>query len=92
MIAAEHSERLYIIVGDSSPIHFKQAKKSARVVLEGLRLSETYPVKVFFDDKVVKSWTLNFSELGSNKATIWRSKGSFHMGTGFALNCISPNT
>ena len=75
--ASEHTDRLYIKIDDSDKLYFNG--KHDGPVLENLDLNDDHIVKVYFDDEVGQSWTLNFSELGTQSVVIWRSASAWRM-------------
>lgn len=79
VVASEHSDRLYLTVGNSEKIYFKQPAQPPRLVLKSLPLDQDLMVKVYFDDRVVSSWPLNYSKIDAGTVIIWRAKGSWRM-------------
>ena len=79
IVASEHTELLYITIGDSNKIYFKWPYKNPRIVLNNLEINKDYIVKVYYDNKLVTSWKLNFKEIGTNSVVIWRAKASWRM-------------
>lgn len=77
--ASEHSNRLYLKVGDSEKIYFVDPYNGPRITLKNLDLQKAHTVKVFYDDQVVQSWKLNFVELKTESVLIWRASGSWRM-------------
>jgi hypothetical protein len=75
--ASEHSDRLYLRIDDSEKLYFN--RKCDGPVLENLDLNDDHIVKVYFDDEVGQSWTLNFSRLEARSVVIWRSAGAWRM-------------
>lgn len=73
----EHSDRLYLKIDDSSPLYFNRPQTGP--VLNNLDLNVTHQVKVYFDDKLVSSWKLDFKELNTRSVLIWRAAGSWRM-------------
>ena len=67
---SEHPERLYLTIGDSPPIYFYKPQKPPLIVCQGLDRNRRYAVKVYFDDKIVRSRHLDFRKLKSNMAYI----------------------
>ncbi len=51
----EHSERLYIRIGDSPPIYFYKPDKPPKIIANGLDKNKKYIIRVYFDNKVVRS-------------------------------------
>lgn len=74
---SEHTDRIYLKIDDSKKLYFN--RKQEGPVLENLSLNKDYIVKIYFDDKIVQSWILNFSKLKSKSVVIWRSAGSWRM-------------
>jgi len=75
----EPSARPYLTIGDYGPFHFKQGNQPSQLVAENFDLKKVYKVKVHFDGKIVRSWSLNFDKIGSDKVCIWRDKGAWRM-------------
>ena len=73
----EHTDRLYLKINDSEKLYFNRPHKGP--VLENLDLNKNHIVKVYFEDKIVQSWILNFSKLKTQRVIIWRSSGSWRM-------------
>lgn len=57
---AEHTKRLYLRVNDSPKIYFLESYRPPRIVIEGLDLTSTHTIYVYFDNKLTQSWKLNF--------------------------------
>ena len=76
-VSTEHTDRLYLKINDSEKLYFN--RKHEGPVLEGLDLNKDYVVKVYFDDRIVQSWVLNFSKLKVQNLVIWRSAGAWRM-------------
>jgi hypothetical protein len=79
VVMYEPSIRPYLSIGNYGPFYFDQEHQSSRLVLEDLDLKKVYKVKVHFDGKVVSSWNLSFSRIGSDRVCIWRDKGAWRM-------------
>jgi hypothetical protein len=75
--ASEYTDRLYLKIDDSEKLYFNRKHKGP--VLENLDLNKDHIVKVYFDDKIGRSWKLNFSKLKTKSVVIWRSAGSWRM-------------
>jgi hypothetical protein len=75
--ASEHTDRLYLQINDSEKLYFN--RKYEGPVLENLNLTKDHIVKVYFDDKIGRSWILNFSKLKTESVVIWRSAGAWRM-------------
>ncbi len=88
--ASEHSERLYLRIGESPRIYFDKPKKAPRIIADGLDRKKRYIVKVYFDDKVVQSWPLEYSKYKSSMVYIWRAKGSWQMEQSHTGKCTWP--
>lgn len=78
-VSSEHSDRLYIKIGDSSRIYFLRPYSGPGIVLKNLDIKKDFSVSIFFDDEVTQSWKLNFSKLKTESVLIWRSAGSWRM-------------
>ena len=87
---SEHSERLFLTIGNSAPIYFYKPQPPPRIVADGLDRAKPYLVRVHFDGQVVASWYLDFDKLGSDMAYIWRAKGSWRMDPGRTGKCTWP--
>ncbi len=87
---SEHTERLYLKIGDSPKIFFYKPHDPPRIVATGLDRKKRHLVKVFFDDQVVQSWYLDFEKLGNNMANIWRAKGAWRMEPSHTNRCAWP--
>lgn len=85
--ASEHSERLYLKIGNLPNIHFVRPYRGPKIVARNLDIRESHIVKVYFGNKVVKSWALNFSKLKTNSVLIWRATGSWRMEPNNASSC-----
>ncbi len=83
----EHSERLYLTIDDSPRIYFVRPFAGPRIVAQNLNIKDDHTVKVYFDDKVVRSWKLNFSKLKTTNVLIWRAPGSWRMELNEASSC-----
>lgn len=75
--ANEHLKSLYLTIGNSGKLFFNN--KYDQPILDKLDLTKEHNVKVFLEGKVVASWVLNYSDLKSNTALIWRSPGAWRM-------------
>lgn len=75
--ASEHTDRLYLQLNDSEKLYFN--KKHNGPVLDNLDTNKDHTVKVYFDNKLVTSWKLNFSKLKTPSVIIWRASGSWRM-------------
>lgn len=73
----EHSDKLYLIIGNSERLYFNRLKNSS--VLSSLDTQVDHVVKVYFDSQLAESWILNFSALKTRCVVIWRSAGSWRM-------------
>jgi hypothetical protein len=73
----EHTDKLYLKIDNSEKLYFN--RKHDGPVLENLDLNKDHAVNVYFDDKVVQSWILNYSKLNTHAVLIWRSAGSWRM-------------
>lgn len=87
---SEHSDRLYLRIGDSPRIYFYKPEKPPRIVAKGLDPDKRYLVRVYYDDRVVVSWYLDFRKLDAKMATIWRSPGAWRMDAGKSGKCTWP--
>jgi hypothetical protein len=87
---SEHSQQLYLTIGNSSPIYFYKPQPPPRIVASGLDRNKRHLVQVYFDENVVASWYLDFERLKSNTAYIWRAKGSWRMEAGHTGKCTWP--
>jgi hypothetical protein len=74
---SEHTDRIYLKVDDSDKLYFNRPNEEA--ILKGLDINKNHMVKVYFDNQLVRSWPLSFSDLGSYSVIIWRSSGSWRM-------------
>jgi hypothetical protein len=74
---SEHTDRIYIKIDNSDMLYFNRPSEGA--VLTGLDINKNHMVKVYFDNQLVRSWPLSFSDLGSYSVIIWRSSGSWRM-------------
>ena len=74
---SEHTDRIYLKIDDSEKLYFN--RKQEGPVLENLSLNKDHMVKVYFDDKLARSWILNFSKLKTKSVVIWRSAGAWRM-------------
>jgi hypothetical protein len=74
---SEHTDRVYLKIDDSDKLYFNRPHNGP--VLAGLDINKNHTVKVYFDNQLVRSWPLNFSEQGSHSVIIWRSAGSWRM-------------
>ena len=79
IVASDHSDRLYITVGDSPRIYFDRASDGPKLVVQHLDLDKSHVIKVHFDGEVVESWKLNFATLATDTVLVWRAKGSWRM-------------
>lgn len=77
--SSEHSERLYLKVGDSQSIYFVRPYTVPVIVAKNLDLNKDHIVYVYFDDAVVASWKLNFLNLKTQSVRIWRAPGTWRM-------------
>jgi hypothetical protein len=75
----EHSDRLYLRIDDSEKRFFDESSDLPRIISDGLDIRADHIVRVYFDDRVVESWRLNFSLLRTNSVLIWRAAGSWRM-------------
>jgi hypothetical protein len=82
---SEHTDRLYLRVDDSAKLYFNRPQDGP--VLADLDLHQDYLIKVYFDDRIVQSWTLNFANLDTHRVMIWRSAGAWHMDPAEAAIC-----
>ncbi len=73
----EHSDRLYLKIGNSPPLYFNRPQSGP--VLTGLDLNLVYQVKVYFNGNLTASWKLDFKELNTTDVLIWRAAGSWRM-------------
>lgn len=76
---SEQSDRLYLKIGDSEKIYFEHPYYRPKVVSKNLDRRQDHVVKVFYDDKLVQSWKLNFKKLKTDGVLIWRASGSWRM-------------
>lgn len=83
----EHTDRLYLRIDDSAPIHFLRPYSGPRVVARNLDFRKDHLVKVYFDGQVAQSWKLNFSELRTNSVLVWRAPGSWRMESNDVSSC-----
>jgi hypothetical protein len=84
---SEHSDRLYLKIDDSQKIRFERPYSGPTVVIDNLDLSSDHMVYVYFDDKVVQSWKLDFNKLKTESVLIWRASGSWRMEPYQATSC-----
>ena len=84
---SEHSERLYLKVNDSPNIYFVRPYSEPKIIALNLDIQKDHIVKVYFDNKVVQSWKLNFLKLKTNSVLIWRATGSWRMEPNDASSC-----
>lgn len=75
--ASEHSQRLFLTIDDSDKIYFIRPYVAPRVVAKGLDLKEDHSVKVYFGEKLVQSWVVNFSKSKSAAFNVWRAPGAW---------------
>ena len=75
---SEHTDRLYLKIDDSKKLYFNKPQKQGPVITH-LDINSDHMVKVYFDDILTQSWTLNFSKLNTQSVIIWRSTGSWRM-------------
>ena len=85
--ASEHSERLYLKINNSPNIYFVEPYSEPRIIAQNLDIQKDHTVKVYFDNKVVQSWKLNFSKQKANSVLIWRAVGSWRMDPNDASSC-----
>jgi len=83
--SSEHTDRLYLKIDDSEKLYFNRPQNGP--VLANLDINRTHMVKVYFDDQLGKSWTLNYSKLNTQSVIIWRSAGSWRMEPNKAFDC-----
>jgi hypothetical protein len=74
---AEHSDRLYLKINNSPALYFNRPQTGP--VLNNLDLNALHKVVVYFDNKPVNSWTLDFKKLNTRSVLIWRAAGSWRM-------------
>ena len=75
----EHSERLYLKINDSEKRFFDEPYDGPRIIADGLDIQRNHIIKVYFDNEIVQSWTLNFRSLDTNCVLIWRAAGAWRM-------------
>lgn len=81
----EQTNRVYLRINNSEKIFFIRPYSGPRVIASHLDLTHDHSVKVYFDDQVVQSWTVNFEKLNSAGINIWRAPGSWRS------ESINPN-
>lgn len=86
-VAAEHTERLHLIINDSQKIYFTHPYSGPVTIKRNLKLNKEHMVKVIFDGNVVQSWKLDFRSLNSTSVLIWRSAGSWRMEPNIGGKC-----
>ena len=74
---SEHTDRLYLRINESAKLYVNRRDEGP--FLEDLDLNADHVVSVYFDDKIVQSWILNFSDLKTREVLIWRSAGAWRM-------------
>jgi hypothetical protein len=84
---SEHTSRLFLKIDNSPKLYFKKPYIEPATVLRNLDLKKKHKVNVYFDNKVVESWTLNFSKLKTKSVLIWRAPGSWRMEPNEASSC-----
>ena len=84
---SEHTERLYLTIGNSDKLYFMRPY-TPRVVVEHLDVHKNHTVNVYFDNVIVESWKINFSKLKTNTVLIWRAGGSWRMDAIKESSCI----
>ncbi len=86
-VSSEHTERLYLKIGDSPKIYFIRPYSGKRVIAKNLDIRKEHAIKIFFDDQIVQSWKLNFLKLKTDSVLIWRASGSWRMEPNKASSC-----
>lgn len=82
---SEHTDRLYLTIDDSEKRYFNRTH--AGPVADHLDLQRDHLIQVYFDDRIVASWILNFTKLNTQSVVIWRSSGAWHMDSAEAPRC-----
>jgi hypothetical protein len=85
--ASEHSDRLYLKVNNSLNIYFVVPYIEPKIIAQNLDVQRDHTVKVYFDNRVVQSWKLNFFKKKANSVLIWRAAGSWRMEPNDASSC-----
>jgi len=85
--SGEHSTRLYLKVGNSKNIYFMRPYNGPEAVVKNLDINKDHMVYVYFDNRIVQSWELNFSNLKTASVLIWRASGSWRMEPNEASSC-----
>lgn len=85
IIASDHSDRLHFTIDDSAKFYFDKPFIAPKIVAKSLDINIEHIVSVYYDNKVVHSWSLNFSKLKTNSVLIWRAKGAWRMAPNKAL-------
>lgn len=76
-IAHEHTDSLFITVGDSRKLFFNQ--KYVGAALYNLNLDQDHLVQIYLDGAKSTSWVLNFNDLKTDAVIITRSAGAWRM-------------
>ena len=74
---SEHSDRLYLKIDNSDILYFNRPHSGP--VVRKLDIAQKHRVKVYYDDRLVESWVLDFSVLNTQAVIIWRAPGSWRM-------------
>lgn len=85
--AAEHTKRLYLKVNNSEKIFFNEPYTGPQFVARGLDTSTLHTISVYFDDAIIRSWKLDFTQLKTTSVLIWRAAGSWRMEANDAALC-----
>lgn len=75
--ASEHTDRLYLKINDSEKLYFNHNYSGPAA--RGLDTNLRHTVRVFFDDQLSESWTIDFKKLKATSVLIWRSPGAWRM-------------
>lgn len=73
----DQTNRLYLRINGSKKIYFRRPYEGPIIVANQLNLQTDHLIKVYFDDEIVQSWTVNFEKLNATGVNIWRGPGAW---------------
>jgi hypothetical protein len=78
-IVLNDEQHVSLTIGDSKRIYIKSRDDLPKIVAENLDSTMRYRVRIYYDNKVVESWHIDFKKLQCKMVRIWRSAGAWRM-------------